>query len=92
MNELIKASPEERTEPTEEELKAYEEVNERVAKAKVPQETIEGIEKEFDAAFVRYGNYFASREDSDLFAMLPLSNKQRAEVLNRAYELEHPAL
>jgi len=91
LNQMINREPEEKEEGaiTEElERKAYDEVNESVAKARLPPETIESAEKELDAMYLLHGHHFASREDSDFFAMLPLSKQQRLDVIQRARQIE----
>jgi len=68
-----------------------EPVCESVARAKLHPETLNDLEREWQAVYLKFGSYFGEdREQSDYFSMLPLQPAQRQAVLDsaRRYELE----
>lgn len=59
-----------------------------VQQAELPPSTIEEAEREIDKTSKKFGEYFINKEQSELFAMLPLSDKERAVVIKRALFIE----
>lgn len=57
------------------------EVNEKVAQAELPPQTIEECDKYNNMFFTKYGDAFKTAKDAEYFAMLPLSHKQRVALL-----------
>jgi hypothetical protein len=51
-------------------------------------EDLAGRDREIDELASKYSDVFKNREDAVYFAMLPLSAKDRVDVLARARELE----
>ena len=65
-------------------------VSASVTEAKLHPETLTDLEREWQAVFLKYGSYFGeNKEQSDYFAMLPLTSDQRRTVLERARQLEN---
>lgn len=56
-------------------------ISEAVVNAELPPQSIEETEQYQNSIYTRFGELFKSREDSDYFCMLPISNKQRLAVL-----------
>ena len=62
-------------------------INERVANAEVPPDSISEYCMRRDHYVARYGHLFKTAADCEDFHMLPLSKKQKDHVLRRALEL-----
>ena len=66
-----------------------EKVSERVQRVKLHPETLADLEREWQAVYLQYGSYFGeNKEQSDYFAMLPLTAEQRRGVLQLAQKYE----
>lgn len=63
-------------------------LSEAVCNAEVPSENVEKIDKQISLEASEFSSYFRSYEDAEYFAMLPLSRKQKHDVLKRARELQ----
>jgi len=55
---------------------------------KVPNESVETLERDARAVFAQYRHIFPTFEDAEYFAMLPLSARDRDLILKRTYELD----
>jgi hypothetical protein len=64
-----------------------EQVNQRVVEAILPPQSIKEIEASNMRAYIEYGRFFKSQEDCEYFNMLPLSQKQKREVILRIIDL-----
>lgn len=63
-------------------------VNEHVATAELPPQSIEEFEAHTKKTHAIYGQFFKTFNDSVLFSMLPLKNQDRAAFIKRALEIE----
>lgn len=52
-----------------------------IYKHDIPPDTIKGWEERNDRGWMNYGRFFKSRDECDLFTMLPLNDEQRKSLL-----------
>lgn len=58
----------------------------RIYQVPVPHETLDEFREEVDVNYMRYGSSFKTKEEFELFWMLPLDSTQKGELLKALSE------